>query len=67
MQFNWIDVKEKLPEKDGKYIIYGFYAGIVIAIFKFGKFSRTWNFKPYGKVTHWMPIPDEPQKKDGDN
>ena len=62
----WISVKERLPESDGKYLIY-YYGGYDIAKFKNGKFyvleldlfnSLEWRHEE--AVTHWVPLPEPP-------
>ena len=64
----WISVKEKLPKKEGKYLIYtknltGYKPleeNIFIAIF----YCNDWIFKYWedNDVTHWMPLPEPPKE-----
>lgn len=59
----WVSVKERLPDKDGRYIVnigdtyYGH-----IAIHRYH--NKKWHGVQAGSViegvTHWMPLPDEP-------
>ena len=64
----WISVDERPPEREGKYLVYTYKGGI-----KFGE------YRPYfvgeGKlcepqfdyyVTHWMPLPEAPKMKGGE-
>ena len=59
----WISVEDKLPEKDGRYLIR----------YKSGKVKRTfvgdwyvlnneWGSIRNAEVTHWMPLPAPPQE-----
>lgn len=60
----WISVQDRLPEKDGTYLVLGksrtaytthFYAGRTIKGKSYpAKFSN-----PY--ATHWMPLPEAPE------
>ena len=54
----WISVEERLPEKDGLYIIVGRSGTPHAAHYYTGKrgFSN-----PY--ATHWMPMPEPPPKE----
>lgn len=65
----WIDVKERLPERDDYYLcavrddfVYPF---VVIKYFCNGEFDITdWYKENCGrKVTHWMPLPEPPKEK----
>lgn len=52
----WISVKERLPEKEGTYIVHGNLGGV------FGLFYDEIladSFKQM--VTHWMPLPQPPK------
>jgi hypothetical protein len=54
----WIPCKERLPEKDGEYIVYG--CGIVGAMdFVSGKWVTLFTIPAdQSKITHWMPLPE---------
>lgn len=71
----WISVEDKLPSKNGKYIVYAqdensphgegiWYENIVVlAEYAFGEWTWHENGNEYdisGIVTHWMPLPDPP-------
>lgn len=69
---DWISVKERLPELDGKYLLY-FTKRCVIGTFYNGNFYRgrtparyykTWltEAKKYKSISHWMPLPLDPIK-----
>ena len=52
----WIPVTERLPEKEGTYIVHGNLGGV------FGLFyddMLSGSFKQM--VTHWMPLPEPPK------
>ena len=56
----WISVKERLPEKPMKCLVYtkrGEYGGYEITYYNEGFYLQ------YANVTHWMPLPDEPEVK----
>ncbi len=58
-QFNnddWIDVKDRLPDKDGEYLVsfkYGDY--VCIASFKTEDCNPTWGNS--AEISGWMPLP----------
>ena len=73
----WINVKDKLPDEEGKYIVIA-YNGITIDILYFYKRYPYCNsgirtdrpvwcgYDDYGdfevkSVTHWMPLPEPPE------
>lgn len=51
---NWIECSERLPEKEGYYLVSGFYCQRQIAKCKWqnGRFESSY-------VTRWMPLPEE--------
>lgn len=53
---NWIDVKDKNPDKDGRYIVAedNNLNWVGVCQFRKGK----WDFK----ITHWMELPINPEK-----
>ena len=67
----WISVTERLPEKDGEYLVRLGDKSIFNAEYesKFGSFgywlSIMWDedadWFPYVGVTHWMPLPEPPK------
>lgn len=62
----WIPVTERLPEKDGMYLVHGAWSASgrkVTDTCEFyvhdGYFRAAWNFD----VTHWMPLPEQPKEE----
>jgi len=68
----WIDVKDRLPEWHGSYLVYGTNFGIKVCHYSdydttYGRRMKyTW-FKNSGSshyskksITHWMPLPKPP-------
>ena len=55
----WIPVEERLPEKDGKYIFYDEVLGHEVSIYYDGATLVS-------SITHWMPLPQAPVKKRGE-
>lgn len=59
-QSGWISVEERLPEREGMYLVYTYKGAI-----KFGDFRSYYakndnpQFDYY--VTHWMPLPEPPK------
>lgn len=53
----WISVKDRLPKKNGRYLVIEDHHSNWTGICKFsnGKFEL--------KVTHWMPLPSLPEEK----
>ena len=72
-EVKWIDVSERLPEKEGDYlcVMSDDYINPFVIIKRFvnGRFYVTkWYEENVGrKVTHWMPLPEPPSgaKMDG--
>ena len=60
----WISVKDRLPEKEGRYLIYdGDRVDAADYIYNSGPIwldtaEGYYNYKP----THWMPLPEPPRK-----
>ena len=57
----WISVKDRLPEKDGDYLVYSTFELVDRLRFFDGVW---WDYgaecQP-GVVTHWMPLPEPPE------
>lgn len=69
VEVKWIDVNERLPDENGRYLINyihsycrddGFQA-IETAYFADGKFVGILGFY---LITHWMPLPEPPKMND---
>ena len=70
----WISVKDKLPEKDGNYLVTacdegcsageGIWYSMVVVVAEYYKGSWTWydEYSLEGIVTHWMPMPEPPEE-----
>lgn len=70
---DWIKVEDRLPEKDGNSsiycIVYSNYDGVVVR--PYNEYHKCWDLEDGddhyceavgGKITHWMPIPEAPNK-----
>ena len=69
---NWISVKDRLPESGQEVLIYDSHANIIgqgNKILQCEWYRTTYvngNSRcgePIATVTHWMPLPDKPNKK----
>ena len=62
----WISVKDRLPEKGGRFLVYIPDEDEVIYACIFYEVGRYWGFVPDQSgwhetgVTHWMPLPEPP-------
>jgi hypothetical protein len=70
----WISVDERLPDNDGKYLVASEECGrYSISVRKFRKevpcwytgYCGHWERRTNG-ITHWMPLPEAPKMKGGD-
>ncbi len=52
---NWINLKDKLPEKDGRYLVVEslLYRWVGVASLREGKFDT--------EILYWMPLPEAPK------
>jgi len=60
----WISVKERLPRSGDTVLVYyrrGDYRRMDIVRYVGSWVTVDW----YTKVTHWMPLPEPPEKEDG--
>lgn len=60
----WISVEDRLPEKEGVYLVHTTYNIIETEVFYISKhddISYWWDLD--GMVTHWMPLPEPPKMK----
>lgn len=56
----WIRVRDRLPNKDGSYIVRSEFSNKVYTAHFWAR-SREWSGRnPY--VTHWMPLPEPPKE-----
>ncbi len=50
----WISIKDRMPEKDGRYLVYEYqYGWIGVSSVRKGKFDDV-------AATHWMQLPPKP-------
>lgn len=73
---NWISVEERLPEKEGHYLVYVQtpYGDIIRRRMKVARFNKGANHKKlhfytnqtysYKDITHWMELPPPPHPID---
>ena len=59
----WISVKDKVPESYTCVLVYDTEWGIRIDTVSIEPFEE---FAHYGYVTHWMPLPEIPEKENND-
>ena len=60
-QPKWISVEDRLPEKDGKYIVCTAKCSVYCTRFKaYGK-SGSFQTDINTHITHWMPLPEPPE------
>jgi len=60
---NWIDIKDELPEEDGKYIIYDdSYKEVYTMEFRNGAFGAVHSglWETDEDITHWQNLPEPP-------
>ena len=61
----WVDVKDRLPEEIGMYIVTANDGHAQrVSFVQWQKKNRTWNLtgaRSYWRVTHWMPLPHPPK------
>ena len=64
---SWIPVTERLPEKPGNYLVYANYAKgnlpfVDVDYYSGKNFATVYTCCGYYRVTHWMPLPEPPEK-----
>ena len=59
----WISVEDRLPEREGQYLVYTF--GGVIRVCRFRTSIITDRLSFEYSCTHWMPLPELPKMKGG--
>ena len=68
-QSEWISVEERLPEKDGQYLVWvvtpnrGCVEEVQMEWFR--NCDRYYNYMWKNHYTHWMPLPEPPKMKGG--
>ena len=62
----WVDVKDRLPEESGMYIVTANDGHAQrVSFVQWQKKNRMWNLtgaRSYWRVTHWMPLPEPPKE-----
>ncbi len=63
----WISVKDRLPERDGRYIVFTDRNCVTTARFYVPMtfhdgYCRKGGWQYNRKVTHWMPLPEPPEE-----
>jgi len=66
----WISINDRLPEKQGHYLIYcprSFpknYGGVIAEFYEDNKcFYGEYSEEVHEDATHWMPLPEPPKKQ----
>lgn len=66
-QPRWISVKDRLPEKEGRYLCWfgkntvAIGAAIATYLEEWKAFGSLASLETYPNVTHWMPLPEPPE------
>jgi len=55
----WISVKERLPDKEGRCLVFTDYGDVTMDSYRDGMFVCN-----LGNVTHWRPLPKAPESED---
>lgn len=69
-QNKWVSVDERLPDNKGEYLvayhpcIWDFVSDEICVGFDSFRGKTTWAKKKYQRVTHWMPLPEPPEKEE---
>ncbi len=59
----WISVKDRLPEKSGKYLVWTKYTGFETC--HWSSTLRRWKGGAWTyHITHWMPSPESPEQEE---
>ena len=63
----WVDVKDRLPEESGMYIVTANDGHAQrVSFVQWQKKNRMWNLtgaRSYWRVTHWQPMPQPPKEE----
>lgn len=54
----WISIKDKIPEKDGRYLVFekgNYYGWVGVLSLREGRWDSE-------NVSHWMPLPESPHE-----
>ena len=58
----WISVEERLPEKEGKYIVCTAKGSVYCTKFS-TRHGPCFHTDMYTHITHWMPLPEPPKEE----
>lgn len=63
---SWIPCSERMPEDYANVLAYNYGDGVLIANYShcLREWMETFECYPLNSVTHWMPLPEPPQRKD---
>lgn len=58
----WVDINDKIPEKDGRYLVYTPHLICTVWDAYWSVTDKTWgrDFNRTDYVTHWMELPPPP-------
>ncbi len=59
----WISVKDRMPEKEGKYIVCTAQSSVYCTKFKACGDTGMFKVDINTHITHWMPLPDAPEQE----
>ena len=60
---HWISVKERLPEENKNYLVYGVFLPLGVKAMDMNRFDGTkWLTSADVEITHWMPLPEPPKE-----
>jgi hypothetical protein len=68
----WIPVSERLPDKEGSYLVCSTRNSVYVTHFHTDRYFKNGYFRLAGfavrgdsKITHWMPLPEPPKGENG--
>lgn len=60
----WVSVKDRLPEKEGAYIVFKTnITHLFVAIWNGKEWNSFINHSTLKRITHWMPLPQKPKSE----
>lgn len=58
----WISVNDRLPEETSDYLVFDGEMCCTVAAYKNGIWEVFADFWSPDEITHWMPLPEPPEK-----